>query len=84
MNPFERSSGLQASFKILSVTFRHCTRHRRFKFKTKLLNISDQHLLKIKNYGVHNVSRMSQLDLLEYRRLPSLEGLQGLRTFARL
>ena len=59
MNPFERSSGLQTSFRIQSLTFWHCTRYRRFKFKTGPLNISDQHLLKIKNEGVHNVSRMS-------------------------
>ena len=51
----------------------HCTRHRPFKFKTGLPNISDQHLLKIKNYGVHGASRMS---LLEYRRPSSSEGLQ--------
>ena len=29
---------------------------RRFKFKTGLLSISDQHLLKIKNHCIHNAS----------------------------
>ena len=51
----------------------HYTRHRPFKFKTGLPNISDQHLLKIKNYGVHGASRMS---LLKFRRPSTLEGLQ--------
>ena len=81
MNPFEWSLSLQASFRIQSLMFRHCTRYRCLKFKTGLLNISDQHLLKIKNYGVHNTSRMPLLDLLEYRRLPSLEGFQGSADF---
>ena len=82
MNPFERSSDLQASFKIQSLTLWHCTRYRRFKFKSGLLNISDQHLLETKNYGVHNASRMSLLDLLKYRSPPSSKGLQGLQAFA--
>ena len=60
----------------------HCTRHRPFKFKTGLPNISDQHLLKIKNDDVRNAFTMSLFDLLGYRRLPSLKDLQGLQTFA--
>ena len=48
----------------------------------KFSNISDQHLLKIKNHGVHNASRMSLLNLLDYRRLQSSEGLQGLYPLA--
>ena len=82
MNPFERFSGLQASFRIQSLAFWCCTRYGRFKFKTGLLNISDQHLLKIKNYDVRNAFTMFLFDLLGYRRPPSLKDLQGLQTFA--
>ena len=82
MNPFERSSGLQASLRVQLPTSWSCTRYRRFKFSSGLLNISDQHLLKTKNYGVHNTSRMSLLGLLEYKSLPSLKDLQSLQTFA--
>ena len=81
MNPFERSFGLYALCMIQSLTFSHCTRYRSFKFNTGLLNISDQFLLKIKNFSVNNASIISLLDLLEYRRLPSLESLQGLQAF---
>ena len=59
MNPFERSSDLQASFRLRLLTFWYITRYRRFKYMTGLLNVSDKHLLKTKNYGVHNASRMS-------------------------
>ena len=76
MTPFERS-------------FKPRSRYNHLRFstpldtlKTRLLNISDQHLLKIMNYGVHNSSRMCLSDLLEYRRPPSSEGVQGLTTFA--
>ena len=55
------TQGLQGSFRIQSLN-----RYRHFNFKTRLLNISHQHLLKIKNYGVHNVSWMPLLELLEY------------------
>ena len=84
MNLFEHSLGLQASFRIQSFTFWHCTRYRRFKFKTGLPNINDQHILKIKNYGVHSASRKSLLDLFEYRRTATSEGLQGQQTFANI
>ena len=75
MNPFDECSlGFQALFRIQSLTFWHCS--------TGLLNISDLYLSKIKNFGVHNASRMLLLEFLEYRRPPRLEGLQGLQTFA--
>ena len=54
----------------------------KFPWEHPYPNISDQHLLRIKNYSVHNASIMSLLDLLEYRRPPSSEGIQGLQTFA--
>ena len=57
MNLFERLSGLQSSFRIQSLTLCHWNRFRHFKFKTGLLNISEQHLLKIENFGVYNSSR---------------------------
>ena len=47
---------LQVSFVIQSLTFWPSTTYRRFKFKTGLLSISDQHLLKIKNHCIHNAS----------------------------
>ena len=84
MNSFERSTGLQASFRVQSLTFWNCSRNRCFKFNSGLPNISEQYLLKAKNCGVHNTSRMFLLNLLEYKRPPSLEGLQGLQTFANI
>ena len=82
MNTFECSLYLHISFRTQSLMFWHCTRCKLFKFKTRLLNISDQHLIKIKNYSVHNTFRISLLDLLEYKRPPCQEDLQGLQTFA--
>ena len=70
------------AFRTQSLAFWCCTRYGRFKFKTGLLNISDQHLLKIKNYDVRNAFTMFLFDLLGYRRPPSLKDLQGLQTFA--
>ena len=82
MNSFERSTGLQASFRVQSLTFWNCSRYWCFKFNSGLLNISEQYLLKTKNYGVHNTSRMFLLNLLEYKSPPSLKVRQGLQTFA--
>ena len=56
--------------------------NQKHKKQRKFSNISDQHLLKIENHGVHNASRMSLLNLLDYRRLQSSEGLQGLQPLA--
>ena len=81
-NLFQCFSGFKTSLRIQSLTFWHCLRYRRFKFKNIQLKVRDQHLLKIKNCDDHNDSRISLFDLLEYRRLPSSEGLQGLQTFA--
>ena len=82
MNPYERSSDLQALLRVQLPTSWNCTRYRRFKLSSGLPNISDQHLLKTKHYGVHNTSRMSLLGLLQYKRLPSSKSLESLQTFA--